>query len=294
MTYIHPPPDEFKATPQQLESFAKFKVWQDTISDGLLANDSWVFALRNMAAANAEREEKLAQQISMAKWVSWIREGPAHGLRRQHRFTRNVVGWVPTEKSTGAVTDVDARDEIDELQGLSRQEINNLKFQQAENHAPATAQQEAEQQADMWHKHWGDGLSINDVQWPDDMGEELPGIIAESICEAASTFPDETGLEWDRWHPKVVCRLSPQLMQLLVLILMECESTGCWSTGVGVVLIALLEKSDGGFRPIGLLPTKPRLWMRTRRILAKQWEAKHKRPWLYAGQGMGANVAAWV
>ena len=61
-----------------------------------------------------------------------------------------------------------------------------------------------------------------------------------------------------------------------------------------VVLIALLEKSDGGFRPIGLLPTKPRLWMRTRRILAKQWEAKHKRPWLYAGKGKGANVAAWI
>ena len=126
----------------------------------------------------------------------------------------------------------------------------------------------------MWHKHWGDGLSIKDVQWPDDLGEELPGIIADGICEAANTFPDETGLGWDRWHPKVVCRLSPQLVQLLGMILMECESTGCWSAGVGLVLIALLEKSDGGFRPIGLLPTKPRLWMRTRRILAKQWEAR--------------------
>ena len=101
MTYSHPPPDEFKAPPQQIESFAKFKVWQGTISGGLLANESWAFALRNMAAVNAEREERMAQQISMAKWVSWIREGPAHGLRRQHRFTRNVAGWVPTEKNTG-------------------------------------------------------------------------------------------------------------------------------------------------------------------------------------------------
>ena len=25
-----------------------------------------------------------------------------------------------------------------------------------------------------------------------------------------------------------------------------------------------------------------------------KWEAKHKRPWLYAGKGMGANVAAWI
>ena len=115
MTYIHPSPDRFKATPQQIESFAKFKVLQETVSGNLLANLSWVFALRNMAATNVEKEERAAQQISMAKWVSWIREGPAHGLRRQHRFTRNVAGWVPTEKSTGVVTDVDARDELDEL-----------------------------------------------------------------------------------------------------------------------------------------------------------------------------------
>jgi len=101
MTYAHPPPDEYKATAQQLESFAKFKVWQDALSGNLIANESWVYALKNMAAANAEKEEKMAQQISMAKWVTWIREGPAHGSRRQHRFSRNVVGWVPTEQSTG-------------------------------------------------------------------------------------------------------------------------------------------------------------------------------------------------
>ena len=104
------------------------------------------------------------------------------------------LGWVPTEKSTGAVTDVDARDELDELQGLSRQEINDLKFQQAENRAPATAQQEADQQADMWHKHWGDGLSIKDVQWPDDMGEDLPGIIAEASVRQPTRF--RTKLDW--------------------------------------------------------------------------------------------------
>ena len=34
MTYSHPPPDEFKATPQQMESYTKFKVWQDTITGG--------------------------------------------------------------------------------------------------------------------------------------------------------------------------------------------------------------------------------------------------------------------
>ena len=68
----------------------------------------------------------------MMKWITWIREGPGQGSRRQHRFTRNVGGWTPTERSIGAVTDVDARDVLDELQGLSSQDINDLKFQQAD------------------------------------------------------------------------------------------------------------------------------------------------------------------
>ena len=90
--YQHPPPDIFKATPQQMESFAEFKSWQDAISEPLFGNRSWVLALRDMAGANAEKEERAAQRISMMEWVTWMREGPGQGSRRQHRFTRNVFG----------------------------------------------------------------------------------------------------------------------------------------------------------------------------------------------------------
>ena len=212
VSYKHPPPDQYKATPQQLESFGNFQTWQKAITEGLLGNETWVRALRGMAVANAEKEERAAQQISIMKWVTWIREGPAHGLRRQHRFTRNAGGWSPTEKSTGKVTETDVRDELDELEGLGRQGINDLKVQQAAGHIPATAQQEADQQADMWHKQWDSDLKRDVLQWPEDMGEELPALLAEEIREAACTFPDETGLGWDRWHPKVVCGLSPELL----------------------------------------------------------------------------------
>ena len=30
------------------------------------------------------------------------------------------------------------------------------------------------------------------------------------------------------------------------------------------------------------------------REIAKRWEEKHPRPWLYVGKGMGANVAAFT
>jgi len=92
----------------------------------------------------------------------------------------------------------------------------------------------------------------------------------------------------------MVARISTALLTLLIQILTMCELTGRWPNAVALVLIALLPKTDGGFRPIGLIPFLPRLWMRVRRRIASIWEAANHRPYLYAGKGKGANVAAWV
>ena len=74
---------------------------------------------------------------------------------------------------------------------------------------------------------------------------------------------------------------------------MLCESAGRWPSAVQMVIIVLLAKADGGFRPIGLIPAIPRIWMRVRRQAAKQWEQLQARPYLYAGASKGATVAAW-
>ena len=59
------------------------------------------------------------------------------------------------------------------------------------------------------------------------------------------------------------------------------------------VVIALLPTPDGGFRPIGLIPLLPRVWMRVRRIVARQGEASCQRKYLFAGAAKGSTVAAW-
>lgn len=138
----------------------------------------------------------------------------------------------------------------------------------------------------------GAGTQREQLRWPDDMVEELPKIVAEELLETCRTFPTETGLGWGQWHPSVIERLSHSTLLLLVAILIECGKTGKWPAGIALVLIALLPKSDGGFRPIGTLPTPPRICMRARRKAARRLEELNPRPWLYAGKGKGANVAA--
>jgi len=71
------------------------------------------------------------------------------------------------------------------------------------------------------------------------------------------------------------------------------ECVGHWPAAVGHVLVVLLAKAAGGFRPIGLFPSVIRIWMRVRLADAVVWQTLHERPWLYASAGKGAEVAAW-
>ena len=60
-----------------------------------------------------------------------------------------------------------------------------------------------------------------------------------------------------------------------------------------MVIIVLLDKPEGGIRPIGLLPLLPHIWMRARRNIARRWELEADREYLYAGKGKGADIASW-
>ena len=97
------------------------------IIESMLEHEHWVRILKDTAIQNAEREERLAQHASLSKWIKWVNEGPACGLRRQHQFSRCATGWVPTAKSSGEVSKVDETDEIDTVDGLSSEQLNDLR-----------------------------------------------------------------------------------------------------------------------------------------------------------------------
>jgi len=94
-------------------------------------------------------------------------------------------------------------------------------------------------------------------------------------------------------HPKSLLRCSDALLLRLVAIMMAAERLGAWPSTIGVIMIILLPKPDGGLRPIGLFPSLIRIWMRARLDVARKWQSVHERAFLYAGPGKGADVAAW-
>ena len=59
----------------------------------------------------------------------------------------------------------------------------------------------------------GVDLAIQELQWPVDLGDELPAIVAEALCEAAKTFLRMTRdldgiddiLRWFAGSPRSCC-----------------------------------------------------------------------------------------
>ena len=82
-------------------------------------------------------------------------------------------------------------------------------------------------------------------------GIQPPPLALPAFKDACSTFAAEVGLGWDKLHPRVLLRCSDSVLLLLIQIFMMAESIGCWFPQVGVVLVVLIPKPDGGRRPIG-------------------------------------------
>ena len=151
---------------------------------------------------------------------------------------------------------------------------------------PASMQEETNLQAEKWSCEWGSSKTcIAEPEWPADMGEMPPRLLEDALVQAGLTFPRGLGLGWDGIHPRMLSRLSNFTQKWIVSILVQSEKSGKWDLAVGITIIVLLAKGDGTYRPTGLLPLLPKVWMRTRKIYATAWEGANDQSWVYAGVG---------
>ena len=226
------------------------------------------------------------------EWLAWLNGGPAKGLGRQHRFLRTTQGWVPSTVGRPRRLLDKARKEVEDKYD---RELRLLLGGLGDELAPLGRQAEAEEQANEWGRHWGeDEVNVKDITWPLPKGEELTPITVDRLEKAVMTFPAQTGLGWDGVHPRAIKRLPRVLKEELVTIIEVAERTGQWPKYSDEVVVNLLEKPAGGFRPINLFGLVQRVWTRVRKEDARAWEKRNDRPYLYAGVGRSANNAAWL
>jgi hypothetical protein len=70
------------------------------------------------------------------------------------------------------------------------------------------------------------------------------------------------------------------------------DKHGQWPQHGLVVPIGLLDKPDGGDRPIGITPMLSALYMRTKGPIIDTWESEHMNFWEDAVKGSSALQAA--
>ena len=159
---------------------------------------------------------------------------------------------------------------------------------------PASDQATVENVASKWAELWEASSAYCQPDLAEADAETLEPLTAADILRAAKSFPAGTGVGADAISPRALARLPPTLLQELASLLMLAEDTGDWSTAISLVLIVLLPKEGGGYRPIGLFPTLIRVWMRARAAVARDWEELTASPGQYGAKGMGAQRAAWT
>ena len=176
------------------------------------------------------------------------------------------------------------------LEGLSSHELSSVVAMPE----PLSAQHQAEAECNRWSAEWCVGQARTEPAWGSfEVDQAPPALVLEEFRGACRSFPVGTGLGWDAMHPRALLRLPEKLLEAFVTLITWCERLGRWPQFSQLVVVVLLPKPDGGFRPIGLLPMLARIWSRARRGVALKWERMQDRPYLFAGPARGATVAAW-
>ena len=244
-----------------------------------------------VATEFTKAQDKLNARIH-SEWMAWLTGGLVQGLGRQHQFLRTPEGWAPSAIGRPRhLLDKDAKESKDMADRELRLMLDGLGTEAA----PLGQQAEAECQADEWGGHWGEGLDIaTSVMHGGSPENEMSKITVTRLEQAVKSFPARTGLGWDAVHPRAIARLPHSLKVGLVGIFEDAEQNGRWPVQSDEVVVTLLPKPVGGFRPINLFGMLQRVWTRLRREDARAWEKKHDRAYLYAGKGRSANNVAWV
>ena len=213
----------------------------------------------------AKQLESKAATLRLNEWRVRLgaNDGGTPPKGAAYRWLKGPTGWQPSplgDDSRDRVP-VDPEDEVFMLDDDDAVIAESNAGQHTK--VPLCDQSAVELEAKEWAKLRQEGKEYVGPDMPQEP-EMVQALMPGAIAAAAATFPIATGLGADNIAPRAFGRLSAQALVALTALFLAFEQHGTWCEVLDLVLIVLLPKGEGGFRPIGLFPTVIRLWMRTR------------------------------
>ena len=93
------------------------------------------------------------------------------------------------------------------------------------------------------------------------------------IREAAKRFPSATAVV-DGLHPRQISILPDSLLEYVADLFEIWEVAGCPILPEQTLMVKMIPKPAGDFRPIGLYPALYRVWGKMRQPALKAWAVK--------------------
>ncbi len=214
-------------------------------------------------AAHQRAEER--RSTAASKWRSWIKAQAAAGGPAIHRYVRRQKEVA--ERSIG--------------EGEER-----------------TSSPQALVDADLrqWQVIWDRLKGIATAPWVNaniDHESPLPKPTVDAVRRAARGFKLWTGVGSDLIPPRAYAWLSDELIECIIDVFMKVERLGRWPEQLMLVLMHLIPKSDGGRRPIGIIPSAIRIWEKLRTQDVQPWRDANDRTYNWATRGKSSESAVW-
>lgn len=214
---------------------------------------------RSLASVAKERADNIEKSRGTARLADCCFALDARGAtasrspsRVTFKHARVRCGWARSPIGTN-----DCGSEIPDADSVDHP-VDDLRVNTFPDVVPLSEQAALNKEAAGWVDNWAVGAPYRQHCFLQNLLVAPHPITLWALDFATAFFSASTGLDADNNAPRAVLRLLD-------------ESWMSWSAALNLALIALLPKRDGGLRPIGLLPTWIRIWMRATPCVARAW-----------------------
>ncbi len=123
--------------------------------------------------------------------------------------------------------------------------------------------------------------------------QELPRLTASQLREASGSFNDKTSSAYDGIHVRAYRLIGDEGLDALATLLAAVEVAGRWPTASKLITVTLIDKRLGGHRGVANLTSMYRVWSKSRKPWAQQWEERNHRSYFAAAAGIGPVDAVY-
>ena len=105
-------------SPSLQEAVLRYKAWRARLHSVPLDDSTFVKSLYVQALQLGKAAADLADRAAATQFARHLQEGPAKGLKHQHRLSRCAVGWIPA--TVAPVEQGDHSHDLEEYSGSRR------------------------------------------------------------------------------------------------------------------------------------------------------------------------------